>query len=130
MKTQTGDFDRVFGKTEPRSAGRSNGRGRVQAAEQQGAGVPFGDASADFPVRGGNAGSGTQQIIGEDCGYIPPAGVGHVEIVINSGVKPGVLPVSEPVDVIKVAVIPEEDRTRGALGAVFNPNRPINRDPR
>ena len=37
---------------------------------------------------------------------------------------------AQTVDVIKVAVIPQGDRVSGPLLAVFNPNRPTDRDQR
>ena len=55
-----------------------------------------------------NRWAGNHQIIGEDGCHIPPQGGGHVEIVINSGLgNNGVSLVSEPVDVVIVAVIPK-----------------------
>jgi hypothetical protein len=87
-------------------AGSNNCTG-VCATGDKRAAVPFGDPRADFPASGGKAGRNRNtQIIGVDGGYIPSGG-GHDEIVISTGGKPGVFPVSEAVDVIKVAVIPK-----------------------
>ena len=100
-------MDSVFGETEPAPAGSSNYTG-VCATGDKRAAVPFGDPRADFPARGGKArGNRNTQIIGKGGGYSPPAG-GHDEIVINAAVKPGVKPVSQTIDVIKIAVIPKD----------------------
>jgi len=109
---QPADQDLVFEETEPAPAGRSNGCG-VCAADDHRAAVPFGDASADFPLRGGNCGiqaSGQKSIAEETC-HSPLATGRPGEIVIDTAklarAELTLKLVSAAVASIKVPVIPK-----------------------
>ena len=108
MNAQSGNLNHEFGKTEPAPPGRSNYRRYCRAAGYQRATVAFGDPLPNFPSRAGHV--GVLQIVGEDRCHIPSA-AGHDEIVINTGelaaAQRGVVLVSEPVDSVKVPVIPK-----------------------
>ena len=110
---QPGNLDPVFTKTKM-APKKSNYRRHCHAAGYQRAAVAFGDALPNFPGRAGN--DGILQIVREDRCQSPSA-AGHVEIVINTGVlaaaQRGVLLVSEPVDAVKVPVIPKWTGTTG-----------------
>ena len=106
------DLDLEFGIPEPAPAGRGNYRRCCHAAGHQGAAcVKQGGAISNFPRRADY--DGILQIVGEDGGYIPPA-AGHIKIVIHTGelagAERGVLLISQAVDEISVAVIPNSVR--------------------
>ena len=78
LNVQPGDLDHVFGKTEPAPAGRNNYGRLCAAGGDQGAGVPFEDAGANFPSRAGN--NCVRQIIGEESRHIPRGATGQLKL--------------------------------------------------
>src|SRR5207248_7572990 len=109
IHVQPGNLHHEFGKPEPAPSSRSNYRRHCHAARYQRAAVSFRHALTDFPEGAGYG--GIRQIVREDRCDIP-SGAGHDEIVINTGelaaAQRGVVLVSQPVDAVKVAVIPKE----------------------